>query len=843
MRALGRLLLLSLGLLAVVALATQPVSRPTSASPLSALSGGPRVPGVAELSPAQVPGDDVAVRAAGGLHRQIPGGAYQAALEQAAVLASAPASSSLDANLASSTWKLQGPTNVGGRVLDVVVDPKHADTIYLASASGGVWKSSDAGAVFHSVWPTTQVQAMGALAIAPDGTLYAGTGEAGPGGGSLTYGGNGVYRSRDGGAHWTHLGLAGSERIGRIVVEPKNPKRVWVAAVGPLYRSGGVRGLYLSTDGGDHFARVHTTANGTTGTVDVAVDPVNPKVVLLTDWDLIRHPGDRQYTGGGTAVYRSADAGKTWSAVGTPEFGPNVPTVGRLGVAIAPTDHNRVYVLASTVDGLTQGFWTSTDNGVTYTPSSFDDSLVTGGFVYAWWFGRVYVDPKDAKHVYATGVNLSESTDGGQNFDAPSGFHADQHAMAWDPKVAGRVYLGNDGGLYRSDDNGKHWTHGTYMPWNQPFSVDVSQQRPSRITAGLQDNGGNRSYTKQGEVGPSHYNDYTGGDGTETRINPKNDSIVYGCSQYGACAVSHDGGDTSTAFDNQIIGERKNWLTPIVFDPRNPSTVYTASSIVHKSTDDGATWTPISTDLTDGEAGSTELDPLFRNYDTVTTIAVPVSEDGTIYAGTDDGHVAYTHNSGLLWTRASGLPTDWVTRVASVRANEVYAAFSGFRSGSAAPRLYRSADGGVSWKPIAGDLPQAPVNDILLLGRDIVVATDVGVFLSHDAVNGKHWMRLGSGLPQTPVWDLAYVAKTRSVYAADFGRGVYSMALPAGTGAPSGSVGSGGSGATGGSAGSQGDGLASTGLRREAPLTAGALLLLAFLGVARLRRPQPPRAR
>ncbi|MDQ1687208.1 MAG: hypothetical protein QOK42_183 [Frankiaceae bacterium] len=814
MRVLGRLLLLPLAVAAVAVPATTSTPPP--------LTAGPRVPTLAQLGAAQVPGDDVAVRAAGGLGKQIPARAYDAALAQAAVLAAG----SSDSNLRSAAWKLQGPTNIGGRVLDVVVDPKHANTIYLASASGGVWKSSDAGSVFHSVWPTTQVQAMGALAIASDGTLYAGTGEAGPGGGSLTYGGNGVYRSRDGGLHWTYIGLNGSERIGRIVVEPKNPKRVWVAAVGPLYRSGGVRGLFLSTDGGDHFTRVHTTANATTGTVDVAVDPVDPKVVLLTDWDLIRHPGDRQYTGGGTAVYRSADAGKTWAAVGTPYFGPNVPTVGRLGVAFAPTDHNRVYVLASTIDGLTQGFWTSTDNGATYMPSSFDDALVTGGYVYAWWFGRVYVDPKNAMHVYATGVNLSESTDGGQSFDTPSGFHADQHAMVWDPKVPRRVYLGNDGGLYRSDDNGNHWVHGTYMPWNQPFSVDVSQQRPNRITAGLQDNGGNRSWDRQNQTGAGFFNDYTGGDGTETRINPKNDQIVYGCSQYGACAVSHDGGNTSSAFDNQVIGERKNWLTPIVFAPGNPSTVYTASSIVHRSTDDGATWTPISPDLTDGEPGSTELDPLFRNYDTVTTIAVPPSEDGTIYAGTDDGHVAYTHNDGLTWTRATGLPTDWVTRVASNKASIVYAAFSGFRRGVQSPRLYRSADGGVTWKPMAGDLPQAPVNDILLLGHDIVVATDVGVFLSHDAVGGKHWLRLGSGLPQTPVWDLAYVAKSNSVYAADFGRGVYSVALPAGAGTPA------VTGEQQGRGSQSGGGLATTGSGSRAPLTGLGLLLLALVGFA-----------
>lgn len=726
---------------------------------------GLSVPGRAQLGTLPEPGALQAMRTAGGPGRVIPVGAYAAALKQAAT-----------APVGSGTWHLEGPTNVGGRVLDVVVDPTRADTIFIATATGGVWVSRDAGKRFAPAWPADQVQTIGALAIAPDGTLYAGTGEAGPGGGSLTYGGNGVYRSRDHGSSWQLLGLTHTERIGRIVVEPKNPQRIWVAASGPLYTAGGERGLYLSTNGGTTFTRVHAGANDTTGTVDVAVDPSNPAVVLATDWDRVRHPGDRQYTGTGSALYRSIDGGATWSAAATPYFGPNVPTIGRLGVAFAPSDHNRVYVLASTVDGLTQGFWSSTDNGLTYKAASFDPNLVTGGFVYAWWFGRVYVDPKNADHVYATGVNLSESTDGGVSFNAPGSFHSDQHAMVWDPRVAGRIYLGNDGGVYRSDNGGSSWKHGEYMPWNQPFSVDVSQQRPERILAGLQDNGGNRNY-KRDAVGPDQYNDWTGGDGTEMRVNPANDQIVYGCSQYGACAVSTDGGNSSTAFDNQVVGDRKNWLTPIVFYPGRPSTVFTGSSILHRSDDNGATWTPISPDLTDGEQGSLELNPLFRNYDTITTIAVPPSETGTIYVGTDDGHVAYTHDNATTWTRAAGLPTDWVTRVASVSERVVYAAFSGFRRGDHVARLYRSGDGGVTWKPVAGNLPVAPVNDILLVGTDVIVATDVGVFLTHDAVTGKQWVRLGRGLPQAPIWDLAYVTKTKTVYAADFGRGVYRLPL------------------------------------------------------------------
>jgi len=778
---------------------------------------GPRAPGAAEVGPLAEPGELMAMRAAGGPGRTIPTGAYPTAVQHAEAIGKARHHGS-DRELSEARWKLEGPTNIGGRVLDVVVDPTRKDTIYVAAASGGVWVSTDAGRRFSPAWPAGHVQAIGALAIAPDGTLYAGTGEAGPGGGSLTYGGNGVYRSRDRGRTWQHLGLVASERIGRIVVEPKNPRRVWVAAVGPMFGPGGQRGLYLSTDAGRSFRRVHEATTPTGGTVDVAVDPVNPKVVIAADWDRVRHPGDRQYTGSGSALYRSTDGGLTWSAAATPYFGPGIPTVGRLGVAFAPSDHNRVYVLASTVDGLTQGFWTSTDNGVSYAPTSFDEALVTGGFVYAWWFGRVYVDPKDADHVYATGVNLSESKDGGRTFDAPGGFHADQHGMAWDARVPGRVYLGNDGGVYRSDDGGRSWKHGEYMPWNQPFSVDVSQQRPERILTGLQDNGGNRSYRRD-EAGHDQYNDITGGDGTEMRVNPKNDQVVYGCSQYGACAVSHDGGTSMTGFDTQVVGNRKNWLTPIVFHPGRPATVYTGSSILHRSTDDGATWTPISPDLTDGEAGSLELNPLFRNYNTITTIAVPPSETGTIYVGTDDGHVAYTHDDGLTWTRAEGLPTDWVTRVASVSGKVVYAAFSGFRRGDHSARLYRSANGGLTWKPIAGNLPKAPVNDVLVLGRDLVVATDVGVFTTHDAENGSRWIRLGQGLPQAPIWDLAYVAKNNSVYAANFGRGVYRLRLPDEVGRPVG----------------QGNSLVPAWSGKDAAPVA-ALLLLAGLAVVALRR-------
>ncbi len=751
-----------------------------SGAPSAASAGHvPPVPGIsasgldALLDPEQEPGDPM-LAARGGT---IPTGAFARASEQAARLGNATRSS--EPGLAGAAWKLRGPTNVGGRVLDVVVDPKRKDGVYVATASGGVWHSTDAGKRYRSVWPDSLTQTVGALAVSRSGVLWAGTGEAGPGGGSITYGGTGVYRSADGGKTWKNMGLKGTERIGRVVVDPRNEDVVYVAANGPLYTRGGERGLYKTTNGGKSWQLVLKGANDTTGAVDVQLDPKSSDVVYATTWDRIREPDRRLYTGPGSGAFKSTDGGKSWARIGGPSLASQ-PTLGRLGITVAPSSPNRVYISASTEAGLTAGLYRSDDAGATFTPG-VDVPVITGGFVYAWWFGRIYVDPKDANHVFVTGVNMSESKDGGVRFTSSPGLHSDQHGMAWDLRTPGRVYVGNDGGSYTSDDNGASFEHGEYMPWNQPFSIAVSQQDPAKILVGLQDNGGNRNYLGDDEVGPGQYNDITGGDGTEMAFDPSDDSIVYGCSQYGVCARSTTGGDDMESFENEIVGSRKNWLSPIEFDPADDSTVYTASEIVHRSTDKGETWTPISPDLTGGPGR--ETNPLFRNYGTVTTLAVADAEYGTIYAGTDDGRVSYTHDSGLTWVRAAGLPTDWVTSVTIDRrdpARVAYAAFSGFRSGKQKSLVFRTADGGTTWKDVSGNLPQAPVNDVMAIGEDLVAATDVGVFLTRGVSKGlgRSWLKVGKGLPNAPITSLDWQAKTKTLLAGNFGRGAYSVSLP-----------------------------------------------------------------
>lgn len=680
--------------------------------------------------------------------------------------------------LARKRWHLLGPANIGARVTDVVPDISKKDTVYIAAASGGVWKSTDAGATFKPIWKKTMPQALGALTMGPDGTLWAGTGESNPGGGSITYGGNGVYKSTDRGKTWHNVGLRDSSTIGRIMVDPKDPQHVFVAVTGDLYAAGGQRGLYATTNGGKTWKRVLTPDNDTTGAVDIAIDQKNPKNMLVATWDRFRYPDYRRYAGPGSGVYRSTDGGKTFTRLtATNGLPPSNNDAGRIAVIIDPTHPENQYALyANDTEGAFDGLYKSTDGGQTWAVAPGSAELPDSQFVYGWWFGRGYVDPKDSNHIFLMGYMLSESTDGGLSFSTNSGTHVDYHSLAWDPTHKNRVYLANDGGVYRSDKNGASdtWVHSQYEPFNQFFSIDVSPKDPSHVNGGVQDNGSLRSWGKSG------WDSYYGGDGTENRINPKDPKNVYACSQYGDCAVSYDGGDTMNEFDQQTVSDRHGWLSPIEFDPKNPSTVYYAGDVVNKSTDKGQTWNPISADLATGDAGR-ETNPLYAaHYGTVTTLALTKKDPNIIWAGTDDGKLWETTTGGPVWTQITNpaLPNLWITRVAVSQKDPkvVYVTYSGYRQGDDAPYVVRSLDGGKTWQNITQNLPKAPVNDVILVGHTIYVATDVGVYASNAAQ--VHWLKVGRGLPLAPITDIKYVPTNRSLYAGTFGRGIYKIKPP-----------------------------------------------------------------
>jgi hypothetical protein len=688
--------------------------------------------------------------------------AYRAAQEQSTRVAR----SSIGAAAA---WQPLGPSNIGGRVTDIVVDSVRTNTVYAGAATGGVWRSVDGGRTFSSAWPTTITPSIGALAITPSGSLYAGTGEGNPGGGSVTFPGNGVFRSTDGGSTWTPAGLAGSDRIGRLAIDPTNPNRIFAAATGSLFVPGGVRGLYRTTDAGATWQLVLPGGNGTTGAIDVAIDPRNPNRIFAAMWDHKRQPEGRTYGGVGSGLFRSTDGGTTWARVagGLPAASSNL---GRMGVVIAPGNSNRMYAIAADTTGNFAGFWTSTNGGTAWTRITNTSFLSASQSTYGWWFGRIWVDAVAEQHVWVAGVQILESSNAGGSWTRNTTVHADQHAFAFDPRVAGRVFVGNDGGVYRSTSNGSltgTWTKATSLGINQFYTVAVSRQDTTRVSGGAQDNGSLRNWSG------TAFNAIGGGDGTTNLIDPTNQNNVYSCSQNGACTRSTDGGTTRSGFGS-TVSDRRNWVTPIVFDPNNPAIMYYAGNRVNRSTNSAASWTVISPDLTRGNGG------IGGAFGTVTTLAVAHSDSRVIYAGTDDGRAWITRNTGGSWTEiTAGLPTRWITHIDidPANANIAYLSVSGYRNGDPGAHVFKTTTGGTgssAWQDISAGLPDAPVNDVVLDPRNsgvLYAATDVGVF----ARTGGAWARVGSGLPLVPVADLDAVAagSTTVLTAATYGLGFY----------------------------------------------------------------------
>jgi len=660
-------------------------------------------------------------------------------------------------------WRSAGPTNIGGRITSLALDPLRPDTVYAAAASGGLWRSDDAGRTFAAAWPDHWTQAMGAVATGPDGTVYAGTGEVNPGGGSITYEGTGVYASRDGGSSWDRLGLRDSAAIGAITVDPDDPQRIFVAAAGSLYNPGGDRGVYRSVDGGDTWQLVLPGATSFTGATEVFLNSDGTLYAVM--WDHRREPDLRTYGGTGSGVYRSSDGGDTWQRLGGGLLGPG-PGVGRIGLGISPSDPSRMYAIVNQTSGPFDAFYVSGDGGDTWTATPANPDLRASQSTFGWWFGKIWVDPDDPLRVHVAGVPLMTTRDGAQTWTADyTSMHVDQHAMAWDPHRPSRVYLGNDGGVYRSDRDGDGgWIKSSHEPYTQFYSAAITPADVTRISGGTQDNGSLRSWSGD------RFNEYLGGDGEENLIHPNDPDTVYACYQYGNCFWSADGGDTLTYFGNRVTYQRRNWFTPVVFDPVNPSVMYYGSEVLNRSTDGGRTWTAISGDLSGGPG----RDPVYRNFGTISTIAA--AEDGrTVYVGTDDGRVWVTRDLGTTWTRLfENRP--WVSRIA-VADDRVYVAFSGYRAGDPIPHLLASDDAGRTWTDRSGNLPDAPVNDVVIgRGQTLFAATDQGVMVSW-AGNGT-WQRYGHDLPLAPVDDIEYDSAHHRLVAATFGRGLYEITAP-----------------------------------------------------------------
>jgi len=677
------------------------------------------------------------------------------------------------------SWILRGPTNIGGRISDVEMSPTNFNTIYAGVASGGVFKSVDGGTTWLPIFDETSALSIGDIVIDPTNPniIYVGTGEVNGGGGSVTYGGNGVYKSTDGGLTWNHLGLGATEYISRIVVDPLNPQNVFLGAMGKLFGKNSERGLYRTTDGGTTWEN-KLLISDSTGCIDVAINPTNPNIIYAAMWERIRRPDRRSYGGPTCGLYRSTDGGETWTEL-TSGLPNNSPNVGRIGISISASSPNIIYAIYADNIGYFDGVYVSINGGDNWTRTN-DGSLSNLFASYGWWFGNIRVDPVNPNNVFVLGLSVYKTTNAGNSWSYSSGsMHVDQHGLYVHPQNNSFVVAGNDGGIYKSTNGGSSWTKFSIMPITQFYTCEVDYQIPQRLYGGTQDNGTNRTLT--GKL--NDWNTIYGGDGFYVLIDYTDNNYVYAESQYGGFGRSTNGGSSFTYGLSGVSGsDRFNWSTPFIIDPENPVKLYLGSHRVYKSTNRASQWTAISPDLTNGPPSGNQV------YGTITTIAAAASDSNVVYVGTDDGNVWVTRDGGLNWTHiSSSLPVRWITRVAVDPYNAMiaYVTLSGYRYDDYLPHVFRTTNAGTSWQDISStlpteqaSLPDTPVNDIIIdpnIAGRLYVGTDVGVFYTDSL--GVNWNYLGTELPNSPVTDLVLHNPTRTLIAATYGRSMYSIDL------------------------------------------------------------------
>jgi photosystem II stability/assembly factor-like uncharacterized protein len=669
-------------------------------------------------------------------------------------------------------WVLCGPTNIGGRISDIEMSATSFDTIYAGIASGGVFKSVDGGLNWFPVFDETFTMSIGDIVLDPTNPniIYVGTGEVNGGGGSVTYGGNGIYKSTDGGISWNHLGLEATEYISRIIVDPNNPQRIFLGAMGKLFGKNPDRGLYLSTDGGTTWQN-KLFISDSTGCVDVAINPLNPDTVYAAMWERIRRPDRRSYGGATCGIYRSTDGGENWTEL-TNGLPNNSPTIGRIGISIAASSPNIIYAIYADNIGYFAGVYKSTNYGDSWVRTT--DGALNGLYSsFGWWFGNIRVNPGIPNNVFVMGLDVYKTQNGGSSWSYSSGsMHVDQHGMFIHPANPNFIVAGNDGGVYNSTNQGSSWTKISIMPITQFYTCEVDYQLPNRYYGGTQDNGTIRTIT--GNL--NDWQEIYGGDGFRVLVDPSNNNFVYAESQYGGFVKSTNGGNSFDYGLNGVSGsDRFNWNTPYIIDPSNSATLYLGTHRVYKSTNRAVSWIPISPDLTNGPPTGNQV------YGTITTIASAPSDPNVIYVGTDDGNVWVTLDGGTSWTKISNaLPVRWITRVA-VDPNDAltaYVTLSGYRYDEYLPHVFKTTNAGVGWIDISSNLPDAPVN-VIVVDPDstqiLYVGTDVGVFVSDSS--GNNWNYLGDNLPNSPITDLVLHNPTRTLIAATYGRSMYSIDL------------------------------------------------------------------
>jgi photosystem II stability/assembly factor-like uncharacterized protein len=711
-------------------------------------------------------------------------------------------------------WQFLGPTNISGRCTDVaVVQPKGKNyTIFVASASGGVWKSVNEGTTWEPVFDQGPTTSIGDIALDPSNpkVLWVGTGEANIFRSSQA--GAGLFKSVDGGTTWQHMGLADTLTISRIVVHPKNPDIVYVAASGHEWTPNPERGVFKTEDGGKTWKKV-LFIDDMTGAIDLVMDPQDNDTLYAATWQRMRKKwndprNEKTYTGSG--IFRTEDGGKIWKPIdnGLPEAKfrgrigidlclskPNVlyAFVDDYEISRAPSEDERLNAYGLPSSGIIKGatVYRSEDRGETWTlvcplTPQMRQYMERHSGTYGWVFGQVRVDPNDENTVYTMGLGLNVSNDGGKTFRPLRGMHGDHHGLWIDPGNSDYLVNANDGGIVISYDKGKTWRQFTHnLPVCQFFNIAFDMDTPFKIYGSMQDHGSYRTAVdlSQGRdrIRPKEFDGAPGGEGSSHAIDPSNPNIVFAASFYGT--IFRTDFSTPGAPARKILLPRTfedeaklrgQWLAPFILSPHNSSIIYHGMQVLFRSLDRGDTWEKISPDLTYNTASEMGDIP----YHTIFTISESPLKYGLIYVGTDDGRAHVTRDGGKTWKEiTAGLPYQkWVSRMvaSAYDLGTVYMTQNGKRDDDFAPYVWKSIDFGKTWTDISKGIPLGPVNVIREDPVDaniLYVGTDTGVYVTKDG--GKTWEVLGGNLPSVYVHDLIIHPRDNMIVIATHGRGMW----------------------------------------------------------------------
>ena len=679
-------------------------------------------------------------------------------------------------------WRQIGPFR-GGRALTIEGVPGEPGAYYFGAVAGGVWKTNDGGANWTPLFDKEPISSIGAIAVAPSdhNVIYAGTGEAAIRG-NTTYG-TGVFKSIDGGKTWTNVGLKDSRQIGALIVDPRNADVVLVAALGHAFGPNQERGIFRTTDGGKTWTKV-LSKDENTGGIDVVFDPHNPNIVFASLWQARRQPWFFSSGGPGSGLYRSEDNGVTWKHL----EGNGLPDgiLGKIGIAVSGADSNRVYAIIEAKDG---GLYRSDDAGQHWTRINEDGRFRQR----AWYFSKVYADPKSADTVYLLNTGLFRSVDGGKTFNLLPARHGDHHGLWIDPQNPNRIGNANDGGVNISTDGGKTWTTQNNQPTAQFYHVAVDNAFPYHIYGAQQDNSnvGIASQADSGVIGRENWFVAGGGECGFVVPDPRDWHIIYSNNEGYITRYDKNKEEVQDVsvwpLDNAGHGaanlvHRFQWVSPLMLSPHNPDVLYTAAECVFKSSDHGQSWTQISGDLTRNDKSKQQPSggPLTNDitsveyYDTVFALAESPVNKGTIWAGTDDGLVQVTSDDGQHWSNVTPKMPQWSTvdliDPSPHDGNTAYIAVDRHKLDDFKPYIFKTSNLGKTWSAIANGIPDgayvhAVREDPKRKGL-LYAGTETGVFVSFD--DGAYWQLLQLNLPVSPIHDL--VVKDDDLVVATHGR-------------------------------------------------------------------------